>query len=267
MEIFCFAQHSKYGVFMNSERLLTVIKNRMKSQGVSQSELARLLGRRPNFVSRVMNGQKNIDLDDLYSMARALRTTPMEILFDVEKFRPEQFHLKPEQEQEILRTDLNYELWALIKLPKTEEELVAILGQDRREAIRSTIKRFNALNLISFKGNLIKQNLPKGSFIFFSNSTLLHDRRVSIFKKNLYKKPDFNKITDAERKQWLSTQSDVLLIEYFTEEQLQERKKILKNLWEMILTQISYQDYDAISEGSGKYKLHLFSITDMEYNF
>ena len=53
-------------------RILNQIEAEMKRQGVSRSELARRAGRKPSYVSRILNDPGNVTLATIVRLANAL---------------------------------------------------------------------------------------------------------------------------------------------------------------------------------------------------
>lgn len=59
-----------------------------KSKGVSQVELARRLGRTQQFVSYIEQGQRRIDVVELYAIAKALGAEPEDVFVNLARAMP-----------------------------------------------------------------------------------------------------------------------------------------------------------------------------------
>ena len=65
----------------------TVVELR-KEQGVSQVELARRLGKTQQFISYIEQGQRRIDVVELYAIVRALGGSPEEVILGLLRSLP-----------------------------------------------------------------------------------------------------------------------------------------------------------------------------------
>ena len=62
--------------------LLSVLKTTRKRMGVSQVELAELLGNTQTFVSKCERGERRIDVVELVEFAEALGVPPVDLLIE-----------------------------------------------------------------------------------------------------------------------------------------------------------------------------------------
>jgi len=56
------------------------VRRRMSARGLSQNALARAAGMPPTLLHRAMNGDRQLTIDELDALARALEVTPEHLL-------------------------------------------------------------------------------------------------------------------------------------------------------------------------------------------
>jgi transcriptional regulator with XRE-family HTH domain len=62
------------------EALRAFLVERRKKAGLTQTEVAKKLGRHPSFVATVESGQRRIDVVELLDFAEAIRFDPREVI-------------------------------------------------------------------------------------------------------------------------------------------------------------------------------------------
>lgn len=64
----------------NFQKLGTEIKNRRTSLGLSQEELAHLCSLHRTYIGSVERGERNVSLQNIVTIAKALKCSPSELL-------------------------------------------------------------------------------------------------------------------------------------------------------------------------------------------
>lgn len=247
---------------MLADSLRGVLKKKLASLGIKLSELSEKIGKDRTYVSRILMGKKELGLDELEVIAKAINLTPVELIFEASNTFIKDIELNQDQENLILESDDSFLIWSLLDIELSQKD---ILNRFKNESkVLVILKNFIDKGIISeTKPGFFKRNHPHEYYVLYSDQKKINKRRFSILQKAIKSKPDLKNLSNKKREEWLSTQTDMFFMGYFTKEQLLERKGIIKKTLLYIADQYSITNYEEMKKNN-ELKFHVFSFSDME---
>ena len=246
------------------EIVIDVINKRLKERNLTQVQLANKIGKTAPSMNRLLKGISSMSINDLNVISKALGSTSLAILEEAQNKVPSIEVLSKKNESFVLSTNLSFDLWNFLKERKSSTQLYQALSSYTDKEIKAHLDHFLKEKLITLSAdNTYSININRTENIYFSHSKQYLQRKTSTIIRSLNQKPNLDLLNPREKKLWINQYSDGFIVGYFTKEQCDERKVIIRQLWNHLISQININNNSP--DDNNKKELRMFSIMDLAY--
>jgi transcriptional regulator with XRE-family HTH domain len=250
---------------MIQTRVLEIISRAMKKRGVTQLQLADALRCSQTTISQILNGKTRLTVEDLSNIASVLRMQVTEIVSGAEEMPPGLLHLTGELNEAICEDDITFQLFNTLKRPHRYEQLISLFPISNKLNIDSKIEFFRKKGIIleDLEGRLTI-NTPDAASLHYDITSAYEQRIVDIYKRI---RPVVSKIAKSSEKEladWRKKNLDTFYVEYFSEQQIIDQNRYLRNFLEFIKQQLRINYFEKRIKDSGeKYELRSIFISNV----
>jgi transcriptional regulator with XRE-family HTH domain len=224
---------------MSSKHILDAIVATMESRGVSQGDLASGLGCSQTTISRLLRGLTQITVDDLFRIAHVLQVNPQMFMDHAVQKAPQIVNLPPEVQTLFCSDDVGYHLFNRLKKPQTFAELVTFFKADQLPLLRKKIQELKERQaLIEDIDGKIRLNFPDAEALFFTQDRVYNSRITELYGLLREEKLQLPHLAPRETETWKRLNGDAVVVEYFTQGQIEEQKALLLQLYNFVRSQL-----------------------------
>ncbi|MBT3980312.1 MAG: helix-turn-helix transcriptional regulator [Bacteriovoracaceae bacterium] len=249
------------------QEILSTVRRKLSEAGINQKKLAEMMDRPLSSVNRLLNGQKALTIEELGELCRIFGISIGRIIQETEHSLPQIKYLEANEEKTILETDLVFDLWNILKVKRSLGDILNFFPTPKHSEVICHLNHFVK------KGVVIKDpyenyivNFERSQNVFFRHSDAYTKRKVSVFDRIFTQKPDLSQMPTTLKQNWVDSYSDGFMIDYFTKDQIKQRKVLIRQLWNFMRAQRNMNDTSRIPQNVNEdLELRVFSIVDMAY--
>lgn len=223
---------------MIQKQILDEVKRIMKERGVTQQHLANALNYSQTAVSQLLNSKTSLSINQLHAIATVLKITLAEIVIEASQKAPVSESFSAEIQQLSCKDDVGFQIFNRLKEPLTFVELMTAFPEALRDEVR---RRINELR----EKQIIIEDLDKRLVLNLSNAVSLHyktdhtynERIESLYHRLSKTRLWLSQAAPHDLEKWKEKNYDAFFIEYFTDSQIIEQNRILRQAFDFIKQQ------------------------------
>lgn len=249
---------------MVQKQILDAIVATMDQQKVSQGDLASALGCSQTTVSRLLRGQTQLTVDDLFNIAKVLKVSPS-IFIDQAVNKGPYIVTLPMDVQNIFCADaVGFHLFSRLKVSSTLADLSEFFSPDQMAVVRGKIVELKKLGAVveDIDGRL-RLNYPDAEAIYLSQDVHYNARITELYGRLRESKGDLSKLPEKEAEAWKKINGDAVVIDYFTRPQIEEQKALLLQFFNFIRSQLRANRTSAVK--SSDTELRAIYLSSLPY--
>lgn len=224
---------------MIQKHILDAISASMEQRGVSQGQLAAGLGCSQTTVSRLLRGQTQLTVEDLFKIAKVLQVNPTVFMEQAVSKGPAVISI-PREVQEIFCADaVGFQLLSRLRTSMTFAELATFYGNDHIPLLRRKIAELKKLDVIveDIDGKL-RLNYADSESVVLAQDAHYKARIVELYARLRETKGDLSRMTPKEVEDWKRVNADIVMLDYFTRPQIEEQKALVMQFLNFIRSQL-----------------------------
>lgn len=212
----------------------------MKSNGITQSDLASVLNCTQTAVSNLLNGKSRLTIDDLDLISNKIGIPINELIAECNQYDVSPVNFPNNAEELVTENALAFSLLNKLKIPISLSSLFTELKLNDEE------KLFAISFIESLRSHSIVKTDESGNyFADLNHERILHyrltkkywDRIIEIYKKL---RPAVSNATKNQKSlsAWREKNVDAFYADYFTDEQIKKQNEVIRQFLDLVKHQI-----------------------------